>query len=188
NEINILKKEIHLIKQQQQQHQNCLSHILHENSDNTKEKPQNDQNLQNQISQNEEEDQILQLSKDDPEDEIAEILWLVSQLTVMKFYINIRIVIQDFVLDTVALFDTGADKNCILEGLIPTKYFEKMGERLNTATSERLQIKYRLLEVVIKNGLLRINTPFLLVQDLRNQVILRTPFIRAIFPLMMSYE
>ncbi|XLU74159.1 hypothetical protein S245_033212, partial [Arachis hypogaea] len=73
NEINILKKEIHLIKQQQQ-HQNCLSHILDEDSDNTEEEPQNDQNLQNQISQNEEEDQILQLSKDDPKDEIAEIL------------------------------------------------------------------------------------------------------------------
>ncbi|XLT80075.1 hypothetical protein S245_001817, partial [Arachis hypogaea] len=91
NEINILKKEIYLIKQQQQHHQNCLSHILDEDSDNTKEEPQNNQNLQNQISQNEEEDQILQLSKDDLEDEIAEILWLVGQLIVMKFYINIRI-------------------------------------------------------------------------------------------------
>ncbi|XLR51042.1 hypothetical protein S83_001714, partial [Arachis hypogaea] len=29
---------------------------------------------------------------------------------------------------------------------------------------------------------------FLLVQDLRNQVILGTPFVRAIFPLMMSYD
>ncbi|XLR57129.1 hypothetical protein S83_007801, partial [Arachis hypogaea] len=91
NEINILKKEIHLIKQQQQQHQNCLSHILDEDSDNIEEGPQNEQNIQNQILQNEEDDQIVQLSKDDQEDEIAEILRLVSQLTIMKFYINIRI-------------------------------------------------------------------------------------------------
>ncbi|KAL4322194.1 hypothetical protein AHAS_Ahas14G0186100 [Arachis hypogaea] len=74
NEINILKKEIHLIKQQQQ-HQNCLSHILDEDSDNTEEEPQNDQNLQNQIFKNEEDDQIVQLSKDDQKDEIAEIFW-----------------------------------------------------------------------------------------------------------------
>lgn len=145
-----------------------MSHILDEDSDNTEEEPQNNQNLQNQIPQDEEEDQILQLSRDDPENEIVEILWLVSQLTVMKFYINIRIVIQDFVLETVALFDTGADKNYILESLIPTKYFEKTAERLSTATGERLQIKLRLLEALIKNGLLRIKTPFLLVQDFRN--------------------
>ncbi|XLR03469.1 hypothetical protein S83_069667, partial [Arachis hypogaea] len=74
NEINILKKEIHLIKEQQQQHQSCLSHILNEDSDNTEEEPQNDQNLQNQIFQNEEDDQIVQLSKDDQEVEIAKIL------------------------------------------------------------------------------------------------------------------
>ncbi|XLR00836.1 hypothetical protein S83_067034, partial [Arachis hypogaea] len=50
---------------------NCLSHVLDEDSDNTEEEPQNDQN---QIFQNEEDDQIVQLSKDDQEDEIAEIL------------------------------------------------------------------------------------------------------------------
>ncbi|XLU19544.1 hypothetical protein S245_055610, partial [Arachis hypogaea] len=41
--------------------------------------------------------------------------------------------------------------------------------RLSTANGDRFQIKYKLSEAVIKNGLLRIKTPFLLVQDLINQ-------------------
>ncbi|XLR66310.1 hypothetical protein S83_016982, partial [Arachis hypogaea] len=53
--------------------------------------------------------------------------------------------------------------------LIPTKYFEKTIERLSTANGDRLQIKYKLSEAVIKNCLLRIKIPFLFVQDLRNQ-------------------
>ncbi|XLR47946.1 hypothetical protein S83_032606, partial [Arachis hypogaea] len=141
-----------------------------EDSNNTEEEPQSDQNLQNQNFQNEENDQIVQLSKDDQEAEIVEILRL------------------NFVLETVALFDTGADQNCILEGLIPIKYFEKTIERLSTANGDRLQIRYKLSEAVMKNVLLRIKTPFFLVKNLRNQVILGLPFIRTLFPLMMSYD
>ena len=47
---------------------------------------------------------------------------LINKIKIQKFYINI---INDYVVDTMALFDTGADSNCILEGLVPTKFFEK---------------------------------------------------------------
>jgi len=52
-------------------------------------------------------------------------LGLINQLKIQKFYINIRIVIKEFILETTTLFDTRADSNFNLEGLIPTKYFEK---------------------------------------------------------------
>ncbi|XLU48972.1 hypothetical protein S245_043786, partial [Arachis hypogaea] len=73
--INTPKKEIHFIKQQQ--HQNCLSHILEEDSNNIEEEPQSDQTLQNQAFQTTDSNQIVQLSKDDQEDEIMKILRLI---------------------------------------------------------------------------------------------------------------
>ena len=65
-------------------------------------------------------------------------LGLINKLKIQKFYINIKIIIHEFVLETVALFDTGADSNCILEGLIPTKYFEKTSEQLSTANGSKI--------------------------------------------------
>jgi len=72
-------------------------------------------------------------------------------LTVQKFFINIKIIVEDFVLEIIALFDTGANSNCILEGLIPTRYFEKTSERLSTTNGSKLQIKYKLSNAIIEN-------------------------------------
>jgi len=49
---------------------------------------------------------------------------LINKIKIQKIYINIRIIINDFVIDTMTLFDTGVYSNCILEGLIPIKNFE----------------------------------------------------------------
>ena len=87
-----------------------------------------------------------------------------------------------------ALFDTGADSNCILEGLIPTKFFEKTSEKQSTKSGSKLKINYKLSNAIIENQGLRINTNFLLVKNLKNKVILGTPFIRALFPLQISKE
>ncbi|KAH1215115.1 hypothetical protein GmHk_13G036341 [Glycine max] len=84
---------------------------------------------------------------------------------------------------TKALFDTGADSNCILEGLIPTKFFEKTSEKLSTANGSKLKINFKLSNAIIENQGLKINTNFLL-----NEVILGTPFIRALFPIQISNE
>jgi len=109
-------------------------------------------------------------------------------LTIQKFFINIKIIFEDFVLETIALFDTGANSNCILEGLIPTRYFEKTSKRLSTANGSKLQIKYKLSSAIIENQDYRIETPFLLVKHLKNEVILGTPFIKALFPLEIFEE
>jgi hypothetical protein len=52
----------------------------------------------------------------------------INQLKSQKFCI----IIKEFVLETTTVFDTGAYSNYILEGLIPTKYFEKTFEKLST--------------------------------------------------------
>jgi len=45
---------------------------------------------------------------------------------------------------TVALVDSGADMNCIQEGIIPTKYYEKDTEQLHHASGLKLNIDYKL--------------------------------------------
>jgi len=48
-----------------------------------------------------------------------------------KWYIEVTLVVhKEFSLIVVALVDSGADMNYIHEGLIPSKYFESMTDRL----------------------------------------------------------
>uniref|UniRef100_A0A0R0KJ75 DUF7746 domain-containing protein n=1 Tax=Glycine max TaxID=3847 RepID=A0A0R0KJ75_SOYBN len=162
-EINSIKQEIRELRQQQEIHQIILSHF-EEHSD-----------LDNEDKREEDEGQ---------DDEIF--MGLINKIKIQKFYINIRIIINDFVLDTKALFDIGADSNCIPKGLIPTKFFEKTSEKLSTSSGSKLKISYKLSRAIIENQVLRIETNFLLVKNLKNEVILGTPFIKSLFPLQIS--
>ncbi|MED6212915.1 hypothetical protein PIB30_088047, partial [Stylosanthes scabra] len=54
-------------------------------------------------------------NKDSNDNEGKEILRLINMFSFQKHHIKIRIVVKDFVLDTMALWDTGADSNCIKE-------------------------------------------------------------------------
>ena len=100
-EINNLKQEVKELKQQEI-HQIILSHF-EEHSDSN-----------NEVKEEKDEGQ---------DDEMF--MGLINKNKIQKFYINIRIIINDFLLDAMTLFDTGANSNCFLEGLIPTKLFEK---------------------------------------------------------------
>ncbi|KAG4921784.1 hypothetical protein JHK82_050728 [Glycine max] len=91
--------------------------------ENTSAKPTTIQDLQTEINNLKKEVKELQ-------DEMF--MELINKIKIQKFYINIRIIINDFFLDTMVLFDTRADSNCILEGLVPTKFFEKTSEKLST--------------------------------------------------------
>ncbi|XLT51694.1 hypothetical protein HN873_044298, partial [Arachis hypogaea] len=105
----------------------------------------------------------------------------------MKCRVNIQIVVKDFVLETIALFDTGADSNCIKEGLVPTKYFEKTTERLSPITGERLKINFKLTNTFVEKGNLRISTNFIIAKDIKNDVVLGTPFIIFLFPYLADF-
>ena len=62
---------------------------------------------------------------------------------IFKWYIHVNIIInQDFVIkNAIALVDSGADMNCIQEGLLPEKYFEKTMHSLTSASENKMQIK-----------------------------------------------
>ncbi|KAG4907205.1 hypothetical protein JHK82_055868 [Glycine max] len=166
-EINNLKREVKELCQQQEIHQIILSQLEEESdSESTKDSEENQ-------AENLEDDMFM---------------GLINKFKIQKIYINIKIIIIDFVLDTMALFDTGADSNCILKGLIPTKFFEKTLEKLSTASGSKLKINYKLSNAIIENQGLKVKTNFLLVKNLKNEVILGTPFIRALFSIQISNE
>ena len=154
-----MKREVKELRQQKEIHQIILSH-LEENSD----------------SESVEKD----LENENLEDEMF--MGLINKIKIQNFYINIIIIINDFVLETMALFDTGADSNCILEGLVPTKFFEKTSEKLSTTNDSKLKINYKLFSAIIENQGLKINTNFLLVKNLKNEVILSTSSLELYSP------
>ena len=58
-------------------------------------------------------------------------LSLVHKLIPPKWYTKVKIVVSpDYHFTVIAMINSGADMNCIQEGLIPSKYFEKSTERL----------------------------------------------------------
>jgi hypothetical protein len=88
--------------------------------------------FQNQDSDNKESNNILN-SNDD------KIISLINKVVLPKWYAKVHIVVaQDYAFDVIALIDSGADLNCIQEGLIPSKYFEKSTEKLNSASGSKL--------------------------------------------------
>ena len=70
-----------------------------------------------------------------------------------KWYIEITLVDhKEFLLTVVALVDSGADMNCIQEGLIPSKYYESTTNILTQANGDRLKISNKLTKTYIYNN------------------------------------
>ncbi|RDX61469.1 Enzymatic polyprotein, partial [Mucuna pruriens] len=65
----------------------------------------------------------------------------------------------------IALIDSGADINCIQEGLIPTKYYEKTLEGVTSANGSRMHIQYKLPKAKICKNQICFNTAFVLVTE-----------------------
>ncbi|MFS7896231.1 putative retropepsin, aspartic peptidase domain superfamily, DNA/RNA polymerase superfamily [Helianthus anomalus] len=101
-----------------------------------------------------------------------------------KWLVKITLLIENsFKKDFIALIDSGADLNCLREGLIPTKYFEKTTQVLKAANKKDMGVKYKLPNVKICNNGECIPTSFVLVKNISNEAILGTPFLNKIFPL-----
>ena len=86
----------------------------------------NFQDQVNKILNNQEiQDEILESSKGN-EKVIDTYLNIKNRVIFQKWEVFLAIVINDkFVLNTIALIDSGASMNCIQEGLIPTRFYEK---------------------------------------------------------------
>uniref|UniRef100_A0A7N0ZWN0 Reverse transcriptase domain-containing protein n=1 Tax=Kalanchoe fedtschenkoi TaxID=63787 RepID=A0A7N0ZWN0_KALFE len=111
-------------------------------------------------------------------------LSVINMITAFKFHIKIKLLInKSFMIELIALIDSGADVSVIQEGLIPTKYFEKTTHSLRHVGGEKLQINFKIPKAYICNNKVCIPESFLLVTNITNQVILGTPFLKQIFPI-----
>ena len=111
-EINNIKKEIKEIKQKNLEFEskfNSKNNILEK---------------ENSISSFE---NIQQIIKEKKEEDKNQYLNAIQRIQFHKWICQINLVIgTDFHKTFQVLIDSGADLNCIQEGLIPTKYYQKM--------------------------------------------------------------
>ena len=88
----------------------------------------------------------------------------------------------------IALIDSGADLNCIQEGLIPTVYFVKTSQRLSTASNDPLKVQYKIPQGHICKKGICIKTSFLLVKNISHQIVLGTPFLTQLYPFQIDSQ
>jgi hypothetical protein len=101
---------------------------------------------------------------------------VVSRITV--------IVAEDYSFDAIALIDSGSDMNCIQEGLVPSKYFEKSTERLNSTGGDSLHIKYELSKAYVYQNDVCYPIPSVLVKNMKSdKVILGNHFLYLLYPI-----
>ena len=86
------------------------------------------------------------------------------------------------------MIDFGADMNCIQEGLIPSKYFEKSTERLVFASGSQMKIKYELNNAHVCHDNVCFKIPSVLVKNMIDKVILGLPFINALYPFLVEHD
>ena len=80
-------------------------------------------------------------SKEEPCDSYISML---IQIQVHKWNCKIDLIIQDEKFELIALIDSRANSNCIQEGLIPTKYYEKILRMIRECRGQKLIVKYKL--------------------------------------------
>ena len=116
----------------------------------------------------------------------AQFLQTISRITFQKWYSVVKFIVEDFSINVVALIDSGADQNCIKEGIVPTKYCERTKEQLASASGDPLCIRYKLDKGYIQNNNYCFKNVFLIVANLTNDMILGTPFLTQIYPFLVN--
>ncbi|KAH9802080.1 hypothetical protein KPL71_001245 [Citrus sinensis] len=73
-------------------------------------------------------------------------LFVLKQITTRKYLIKVTLIFyDDFAMDAIALFDTGADLNCIREDIVPKRFHEKTKERLSAANNSKLNVSSKIM-------------------------------------------
>jgi len=119
SEIKTLKSELQTLKQAQQKDSAILQHLLSkiESQSNT-ESESEDQTIESHALPH-----TLTNIEHIPDD----FLNVLTQISSKKYLIKITLIFsEDFKLDTIALFDPGADLNCIKEGVVSKRFFYKI--------------------------------------------------------------
>uniref|UniRef100_A0A7N0TCT7 Peptidase A2 domain-containing protein n=1 Tax=Kalanchoe fedtschenkoi TaxID=63787 RepID=A0A7N0TCT7_KALFE len=108
-------------------------------------------NLNQRVSKLEDKTPLDLINKNEPLEE--GFLSVINMITAFKFHIKIKLLINNsFMIELIALIDSGADVSVIQEGLIPTKYFEKTTHSLRHAGGEKLQIDFKIPKAYICNN------------------------------------
>ncbi len=92
-------------------------------------------------------------------------------MTFKKWFVLVKFTIWDFSQNFVALLDSGADQNCIKEGIVPSRFYEKTKISLHGDNGTPLQIKYKLSKAYITNDNYVFRNSFILVKDIREDII-----------------
>ena len=80
------------------------------------------------------------------------------------------------------MIDSGADLNCIQEGIIPPRFYRKSKERLASASGGKMQIEYDIPQAEVCQGGISFMTKFVLVKNMTDRVILGNPFLCLLYP------
>ena len=97
----------------------------------------------------------------------------ITKMIRQKWHIKIGIFIKlDFSKNIITLVDSGADINCVQEGLTPTIYSEKTYQGVVSASSKPLAIDFKISNVHICNQNVCYKTSLLLVRDMNKEIIL----------------
>lgn len=86
------------------------------------------------------------------------------------------------------MIGSGANLNCLAEGLVLSKYYSKTAQMLSTADGSQLHIDYKLSDAVVCNNGVCFETPFHLVKNMAQAAILGTPFISLLFPISIDHK
>ena len=103
--------------------------------------------------------------------------------TKVKFFVS-----HDYHFTVIVMINSCADMNCIQEGLIPSKYFEKSTERLVSANGTQMKIKYELNNAHVYHGNVCFKIPSILVKNMTDKVILGLPIINALYPFLVEHD
>ena len=113
----------------------------------------------------------------------------ISRIDFQKWHSKAKIVIsKDFEFEVIALIDSGADLNCIQEGIIASKYFQQTREQLSSANGSKMQIKYKIPKAHVFPNNTCFKTAFVLVKNMTNRVILGNPFMCLLYPFITDSE
>ena len=123
------------------------------------------------------------------EESSEKFLETINRINFQKWHSKVRIVIsKDFEFEAIALIDSGANLNCIQEGIIPSKYFKKTRERLTSARCGKMQIEFKIPKAHVCQDNTCFKTTFVLVKNMTDRVILGNPFMCLLYPFTIDSE
>ena len=194
--VNYLQHEITIIKKEIIELKNNLKNVKNDYFDLKQEMLilQIDKQLDNEQSDSEPDEQR---DKDDPSQQaplsntalIDNRLNLLNKLIPPKWFSKVKIVVcHEYEFNVIAMIDSGADMNCIQEGIIPSKYYEKSTEKLFFANATQMKIKYKLNNAHICHDNVCFKIPYVLVKNMTDKVILGIPFINSLHPFLTEHD